>query len=71
MTPIEPIISFTQREQLLISLALHYFQEYAKSGMPGHNHLILIAKLALLLDFKLPSVPVDLDIPSNLELFME
>lgn len=38
------------REQIQIAHAADYVRTYADAGIPGHNHIVLIAKLAKKLD---------------------
>lgn len=38
------------REQIQIAHAVNYTSTYSDAGIPGHNHIVLIAKLAKKLD---------------------
>jgi hypothetical protein len=40
----------TTREHAQIVHARHYAEQFSSAGVPGHNHLLLIAKLADMLD---------------------
>lgn len=42
----------TDREQQVASHAIHYAENYPSAGIPGSNHILLIAKLVELLDEK-------------------
>lgn len=40
----------TERQKLLVQHARHYAANYAEAGIPGSNHILLIAHLAERLD---------------------
>ena len=43
---LKPRVELEAREQLQVSHALTYFAQFQSSGVPGHGHFMLIAKLA-------------------------
>jgi hypothetical protein len=43
-------LSLNEREKLIVLHARNYAKNYAEAGIPGSNHILLIAKLAALLD---------------------
>lgn len=44
------ITALEKREQTQVFHALDYATNYPTAGVPGHNHIMLIAKLARLLN---------------------
>jgi hypothetical protein len=39
-----------QRQLVQVNHATEYAEQFASAGVPGHNHLLLIAKLVEILD---------------------
>lgn len=46
------MLDLDKRERTQVTHALDYASNYATAGIPGHNHIMLIAKLARMLDQK-------------------
>ena len=50
-------VSLNERQKLLVLHARHYAANYAEAGIPGSNHILLIAQLAGLLDVATAQLP--------------
>lgn len=46
------MLDLDKRERTQVMHALDYATSYSSAGVPGHNHIMLIAKLARILDSK-------------------
>ena len=44
------MLDLDKRERTQVTHALDYATNYSSAGVPGHNHIMLIAKLARMLD---------------------
>lgn len=44
------MLDLDKRERTQVFHALDYASNYSSAGVPGHNHVMLIAKLARMLD---------------------